>query len=453
MPTDLYNWDKCLQHSSGTDVGLRRANNQDCYAVQLAADRERWRRYGHLFIIADGMGAHAAGELASKLAVDHVPLLYYKQDELSPPEAIATALQGANQEIFRRGQENLDFHNMGTTCSALLLLPQGAVVGHVGDSRIYRLRGDEFCQLTFDHSLDWEMRSTSQLDDDDTSLPGIPKNVITRSLGPHPNVQVDLEGPFPIEVGDTFLLCSDGLTGPLTNRDIATVLRVMEPDDASQMLIDLANMHGGPDNITVVIAKVIGPELATGNQAESPLTIGGNDPPRHNVHPAIWVALCVCALCAAVLLATDRPLAAAITFGISVVGSLAACAHKWELFRSSGLRLSEENRLGNGPYRRTADFSAADFCIKLADKLRTAKDTVDARDWDIDWTKFNQDQQAAADLVAQQPAGGSVANLCEGGSRNCQSSPPTNGFHDLRFSEITEIMSLPWNGLPRTTRC
>ena len=148
------------------------------------------------------MGAHAAGELASKLAVDHLPLLYYKHDEFSPPEALEKALQGANQEIFRRGQENLDFHNMGTTCCVLLLLPQGAVIGHVGDSRIYRLRGDEFCQLTFDHSLVWEMRAPDQLDDDDTSLPGIPRNVITRSLGPHPDVQVDLEGPFPIEVGD-----------------------------------------------------------------------------------------------------------------------------------------------------------------------------------------------------------------------------------------------------------
>jgi protein phosphatase len=209
-----------------------------------------------------------------------------------------------------------------------------------------------------------------------------------------------LEGPFPIEVGDTFLLCSDGLTGPLSNQEIATVLSVMDPEDASQMLIDLANMHGGPDNITVVIGKVTGPELATRNQTESPLTMGGNDPPRRDVHPAIWVAICVCALCAAVLLATDRPLPAAMTLGIAVVGALAACAHKLDLFRSNGLRLSEENRLGNGPYRRTHDFSAADFCIKLADKLRAAKGTVDARDWDIDWTEFNDDQRSAADLAA-----------------------------------------------------
>ncbi len=95
MPTESHDWRKCLQYCSGTDVGLRRSNNQDSHAVQLAADMEQWRRHGHLFIVADGMGAHAAGELASKLAVDHLPLLYYKHDEFSPPEALEKALQGA----------------------------------------------------------------------------------------------------------------------------------------------------------------------------------------------------------------------------------------------------------------------------------------------------------------------------------------------------------------------
>lgn len=400
MPIELREWRKCLQYCSGTDVGLRRSNNQDSHVVQLAADMDQWRRHGHLFIVADGMGAHAAGELASKLAVDHVSLLYYKHDGVSPPEAIEKALQGANQEIFRRGQENLDFHNMGTTCSALLLLPQGAVIGHVGDSRIYRLRADEFCQLTFDHSLVWEMRATGQLGDDNASLPGIPRNVITRSLGPHTDVQVDLEGPFPIEVGDIFMLCSDGLTGPLNNEDIATVLKVMEPAAASQFLIDLANMHGGPDNITVVISKVVGPEMITQQRTDTPLTIGSTGTAPRDVHPAIWVAICVCALCAAVLLATDRPLPAAITFGLFVVGALAACAYRFDVFGSSGLRLSPDNQLGKGPYRRTVDISTTDFCIKLAEKLRAAKNTVDARDWDVDWTKFDKDQQTAEDLVA-----------------------------------------------------
>ena len=97
------------------------------------------------------------------------------------------------------------------------MLPQGALVAHVGDSRVYRLRGQRLEQLTFDHSLVWEMSAAGQVPKD--ALPGfVPKNIITRSLGPHADVQVDLEGPFPLEVGDTFLLCSDGLSGQVTRR-------------------------------------------------------------------------------------------------------------------------------------------------------------------------------------------------------------------------------------------
>src|SRR5262245_54415454 len=120
---------------------MRRSNNQDSFAVSLATSMEQWHQRGHLFMVADGMGAHAAGELASRLAIDHVPHLYRKFDDLSGPEALRRSVLEANAEINRRGQANEEFHNMGTTCTALTLLPQGAVVAHIGDSRVYRLRG------------------------------------------------------------------------------------------------------------------------------------------------------------------------------------------------------------------------------------------------------------------------------------------------------------------------
>ena len=100
---------------------------------------------------------------------------------------------------------------MGTTSSVLVLLPQGALVAHIGDSRIYRLRGDKLQQLTFDHSLQWELKASGAVKEGADLAAIVPKNVITRSLGPNPNVQIDLEGPHPMEVGDIFLLCSDGL--------------------------------------------------------------------------------------------------------------------------------------------------------------------------------------------------------------------------------------------------
>src|SRR5210317_1023397 len=117
-----------LQHVAHTDVGMRRANNQDSHVVLLAEDERAWRQRGHVFMVADGMGAHAAGELASKLAVDHVPHLYRHYRELSPPESIQRAFVEANAEIHKRGLANADFRAMGTTASALVLLPQGALV-------------------------------------------------------------------------------------------------------------------------------------------------------------------------------------------------------------------------------------------------------------------------------------------------------------------------------------
>src|SRR6187401_1605687 len=138
---------------------MRRSNNQDSHAVVLASDEMSWCRRGHVFIVADGMGAHAAGELASKLAADNIPHTYNKLLDLTPPAAIAKSILNANDLIHGRGQASTDFNGMGTTCSTLILLPQGALVAHVGDSRIYRLRNNKLEQLSFDHSLVWEMEA------------------------------------------------------------------------------------------------------------------------------------------------------------------------------------------------------------------------------------------------------------------------------------------------------
>ena len=192
---------------------MRRATNQDNCNIVLASSESEWQQRGHMFIVADGMGGHAAGELASKLAADAIPHHYQKYQDLSPPEALQKAVMEANAEVHRRGQANIDFHNMGTTASVLVLIPQGALVAHVGDSRVYRLRGTRLEQVTFDHSLVWELRAAGQLSEESELSNAIPKNQITRSLGPNAAVAVDVEGPLPLQVGDTFLLCSDGLTG------------------------------------------------------------------------------------------------------------------------------------------------------------------------------------------------------------------------------------------------
>ena len=208
---------------------MRRAINQDAMSIMIAESRAGWEKLGHVFIVADGMGAHAAGELASKLAVELIPHHYLKLRDLSPPESLHKSISEANAEIFRRGQANIEFRSMGTTCSVLTLLPEGAVVAHVGDSRVYQLRGDQLFQLTFDHSLVWEMQAAGEVTDETARSGVIPKNVITRSLGPNANVQIDLEGPFPVRKGDRFLLCSDGLSGQITDEEMGAIMRVLPP--------------------------------------------------------------------------------------------------------------------------------------------------------------------------------------------------------------------------------
>ncbi|MBI3411874.1 MAG: serine/threonine-protein phosphatase [Planctomycetes bacterium] len=246
-----------IEYASLSDVGVRRSHNQDSLATLPATDLEQWRIRGHVFLVADGMGAHAVGELASKLAADSIPHIYSKHAHEGAIAAIRRAFVEANLCIHNRGQQNREFAGMGTTGTALLLRPEGLWVGHVGDSRCYRIRKGKIEQLSFDHSLVWELARRQNKPPEE--LLGVPSNVIVRSLGPEPFVQVDVEGPHPIEPGDVYVLCSDGLSGPVTDREIGAVAGVLPPEEACRFLIHLANLQGGPDNITVVAVRVAHP--------------------------------------------------------------------------------------------------------------------------------------------------------------------------------------------------
>ncbi len=386
-------WQSGLEHVALSDLGLRRSNNQDSMTAAVAGSLAAFQQRGHLFMVADGMGAHAAGELASKLAVDTVPLSYHKLTDRSPPEALRAAMEDANSQIHSRGSASPDFKGMGTTSTVLVLLPQGAMVAQVGDSRAYRLRGNRYEQLTFDHSLVWEMRAAAALPAG--QVPDyIPKNVITRSLGPNPSVQVDLEGPFPVAVGDTFLLCSDGLSGPVNDEEMGILLHCLPPAEAARTLIDLANLRGGPDNITVVIVRVKGP-LSPGGQTVPSATPSPRAAP---IHPAMWTVLGALAVIGLGLLALQwtwpglASLAAA-----AVVGAVLA------LGRYRGGRLwSQWNQhpLGRGPYTATQCVPNAQFTNQLAAVARELRDKIqEAADenWTVDWNHFNgQIDQAVA---------------------------------------------------------
>ncbi len=259
------NWDDIIVDAAATDTGMRRANNQDSHTVVRSSKPESWKARGHLYMVADGMGAHAVGELASKLACDNIPHNYVKAKSGTASEAIAKAYKEVGGLIHGKATANRDFAGMGTTCSTLLLLPDGALIAHVGDSRVYRIRNGRIDQLSFDHSLAWELVRRKHLSEEQANK-AVPRNVITRSLGPDPNIEVDIEGPLPVEPGDVFLLCSDGLSGPIEDAELGAFAGNFHPKNACRFLLHLANLRGGADNITVIIARIgpwIEPESAT----------------------------------------------------------------------------------------------------------------------------------------------------------------------------------------------
>jgi protein phosphatase len=288
----------------------------------------------------------------------------------------------ANASIHTRGQANAEFQGMGTTCCALVLLPRQAIVAHVGDSRVYRLRGGKLEQLTFDHSLVWEMMAAGQMPKGDVAN-FIPKNIITRSLGPHADVQVDLEGPLPLEPGDTFLLCSDGLSGQVKDEELGALLGTLSPSEAVRTLVDVANLRGGPDNITAIVVRV--EAVPAGNDNDAPLVEPEKASP---VHP-LWWGLMAMALLAALVLAVARYYAAALV-SVLVGAASGVAALLQSLSRQQAAPASaHQGPYGKGPYATfecTPNADAVQSASQLATQLREATRN---EHWTLDWGHFN----------------------------------------------------------------
>jgi len=291
-----------LIYSDRSDVGRRRANNQDSRSVLPPSSPQQYRTRGWLFLVADGMGAHAAGEMASGIAAERVPLVYEKSAQHSPAFGLRRSIEQTNAEINAKGESAEEFRGMGTTCTTLVIVPRGALVGHIGDSRVYRVRDRTVEQLSRDHSLVWELELAGGMSREQAAG-AAPKNIITRSMGPHPEVDVDLEGPFPVEEGDTFVLCSDGLSGQLEDAEIGLLASELEPREATAALLGLALVRGAPDNVTVIAVRA-GPEevskVASGEPpwplTEAPATAAG----RGSL-PWKWLAAAAVSLFAALV--------------------------------------------------------------------------------------------------------------------------------------------------------
>lgn len=238
-----------------THVGKVRQNNEDVWA-QLPDER--------LYILADGMGGHQAGEIAAREAANYVCRQFRKELLQNPsltdsPKCIAEFLRQAikvtNMRVYQMGREADGLRGMGTTLCCLWIGADQAVIAHVGDSRIYRLKAKQLTQLTKDHSLLRELLDMGQLNEQQAHEFAY-KNIITKAIGTESSIDPTVE-VLPIAAGDLFLLCSDGLTDHVEAEEIEKILtRNRSIQQAANELIAIANTKGGHDNTTVVIVKV-----------------------------------------------------------------------------------------------------------------------------------------------------------------------------------------------------
>jgi protein phosphatase len=235
-----------LRAGSMTDVGRIRTNNED---ELLVAEP--------LFAVADGMGGHAAGEVASQVAIEALRAAWQRDHSA---DGLAEAVRTANRAVWDRAQEKAEYRGMGTTMTAVALVGEGddetMAVVNVGDSRTYLLRDGELDQLTDDHGLVAELVRSGQLSAEEAEVHP-QKNVLTRVLGLDPDVEVDCFQVVPFR-GDRLLLASDGLTNEVTDAQMASVLRrLADPQEAAAELVRMAKDNGGSDNITVVVVDVV----------------------------------------------------------------------------------------------------------------------------------------------------------------------------------------------------
>lgn len=241
-----------LAAAARTDVGMVRSGNEDSYFADVNEHRG-------LFIVADGMGGHAAGEVASAMAVqivtrEIVGLTDLREDRIA--ERLVAALRHANRTIFDRTMTEIDKQGMGTTVSALVLARRRYVIGQVGDSRVYLLRDGQLRQLTKDHSYVQEQVDAGYLTPEQARFHPY-SNVITRCVGASDDVEPDAYTG-EAKAGDIFLVASDGLTGMVDDRRLQSLLLARpEPARIVDSLIAEANSRGGLDNITAIVAKVV----------------------------------------------------------------------------------------------------------------------------------------------------------------------------------------------------
>ena len=398
-------WRQSVAYASLSDVGFRRANNQDSYAYTVCTEEDVWRARGHLFLVADGMGGHAVGELASKLAADTVPHHFFRQTDEPAGTALVESLVEANRVINDRGTHNAEFDRMGTTCTAISLGPEGLHIGHVGDSRAYRVRDGAIEQLTFDHSLQWELIRQGAVKPEEVHLHH-PRNVITRCLGPEAKVNVDLEGPIPVQSGDRFMICSDGLTGHVEDPEIGCIVGTLPPKHAAKLLVHLANLRGGSDNTTVVVVHV-GDAPADQSAPRLPVMKKSSSGTSPGLLISFWAVLAGIAGGTSLYILGQR-IAGAVLLAIAAVGAIAWGVFWWKQRKRNapiGPAVRGNAEEMKGPYRRASAKVTRSFLSQLASIVGELQRTGEDEGWAVDFTKMQALADEAKNAVEKKKPG------------------------------------------------
>ena len=251
-----------LEYAGATHVGMKRVHNEDNLMLEPAMN---------LFAVADGMGGHSSGEVASQIAVDTLKRFFQEtqdDDEITWPykpergasydqNRIVAGVKLANRTIFETALESPKYKGMGTTFVGAVYTDEGTVIAHAGDSRAYRIRNGEIAQLTEDHSLLNDYKKIQPMTpEEEEAFPH--KNIIVRALGMKESLDVEVTPETP-EVGDILMLCSDGLSGEITDPDLLKLVTEHEDnlESAVQQLIQTACDNGGKDNVTVVLVRIV----------------------------------------------------------------------------------------------------------------------------------------------------------------------------------------------------
>jgi PPM family protein phosphatase len=238
-----------------SDTGPRRQSNEDCGKVVRPEDPQQLARKGVLAIVADGMGGHEGGEVASHMAV-HSVTEAYSASGAQPQAALVQAFQAANREIYQLSRRRNELAGMGTTCTAVVVVGGIAYSAHIGDSRAYLVRGGQIYRMTEDHSATMALVKQGLISLNE-AREHEERNVILRAMGTHEEVEVSTwDAPFTVWPGDRLILCSDGLHDTLTDPEICSIAGSAEPGEACSRMLNLALERMCTDNVTVAVLGI-----------------------------------------------------------------------------------------------------------------------------------------------------------------------------------------------------